>query len=86
MDVARAAAIVRRQFPQLPLSRVGYLGEACDNWAFEVDGRWVFRFPKRACRGVGDVAFGRKTGRAEYVAAGFRALRACLDETPAAEG
>jgi hypothetical protein len=39
-----------------------------------------------ACRGVGDVAFGGKTGRAEYVAAGFRALRACLDETPAAEG
>lgn len=48
MDAARVAAIVRQQFPELPLSSVSYLGEGCDNWAFEVDGRWVFRFPKRA--------------------------------------
>jgi aminoglycoside phosphotransferase (APT) family kinase protein len=48
MDAARVTAIVRQQFPQLPLSSVSYLGEGCDNWAFEVDGRWVFRFPKRA--------------------------------------
>jgi aminoglycoside 2''-phosphotransferase len=32
-----------------------------------------------ACRGVGDVAFGIETGRGEYVAAGLRALRLCID-------
>lgn len=48
MDAARVTAIVRRQFPELALSSVTCLGEGCDNWAFEVDGIWVFRFPKRA--------------------------------------
>ena len=31
-----------------------------------------------ACRGVGDVAFGLKTGRGEYIEAGRRALDLCL--------
>ncbi len=31
-----------------------------------------------ACRGVGDVAFGLKTGRREYIEAGRRALDLCL--------
>lgn len=48
LDGARVGAIVRQQFPELPLASVSYLGEGCDSWAFEVDGRWVFRFPKRA--------------------------------------
>jgi len=48
LDAARVAAIVRAQFSELTRSSVTYLGEGCDNWAFEVDGCWVFRFPKRA--------------------------------------
>lgn len=32
-----------------------------------------------ACRGVADVAFGVEQGRDEYVAAGLRALRLCID-------
>ncbi|HEU0301245.1 MAG TPA: phosphotransferase [Longimicrobium sp.] len=32
-----------------------------------------------ACRGAGDVAFGVERGRGEYVAAGLRALRLCID-------
>src|SRR6185295_12271213 len=31
-----------------------------------------------ACRGVGDVAFGIKTGRREYIESGTRALTLCL--------
>jgi aminoglycoside 2''-phosphotransferase len=32
-----------------------------------------------ACRGIGDIAFGLETGRREYLQAGERALRLCLD-------
>jgi aminoglycoside phosphotransferase (APT) family kinase protein len=41
------AALVRLQFPDVDPRNVSLLGEGCDSWAFEVDGRWVFRFPKR---------------------------------------
>jgi aminoglycoside phosphotransferase (APT) family kinase protein len=44
----QVAATVREQFPDVCPGRVSYLGEGCDSWAFDVDDRWVFRFPKRA--------------------------------------
>ena len=40
--------LVDAQFPQLSPARVAYLREGCDSVAFEVNGDWVFRFPKRA--------------------------------------
>jgi aminoglycoside phosphotransferase (APT) family kinase protein len=48
LDARHAAAIVGDQFPELRSATVEYLGEGCDSTAFEIDGRWVFRFPKRA--------------------------------------
>ncbi len=48
LSATQVAAIIRSQFPEVDPSRIALLGEGCDSWAFEVDGRWVFRFPKRA--------------------------------------
>ncbi|GGO17680.1 hypothetical protein GCM10008949_00080 [Deinococcus humi] len=48
LNAAQAAAIIRRQFPLLAARSVQGLGEGSDHWAFEVDGQWVFRFPKHA--------------------------------------
>src|SRR5262245_14623077 len=48
IDVTQVAAVVRAQFPAIAAASVEHLGEGCDSTAFEVDGRWVFRFPKRA--------------------------------------
>ena len=39
-------AVIERQFPELSPARVRTLGEGCDSVAFEVNGEWVFRFPK----------------------------------------
>jgi aminoglycoside phosphotransferase (APT) family kinase protein len=44
-DLART--LIERQFPALVPADVAYLGEGCDSTAFEVNGTWVFRFPKR---------------------------------------
>jgi aminoglycoside phosphotransferase (APT) family kinase protein len=41
------AAILRAQFPGLRADSVAWLGEGMDSVAFDVDGAWVFRFPKR---------------------------------------
>jgi aminoglycoside 2''-phosphotransferase len=41
------AKIIAAQFPALGVRRVAPLGEGYDNWAFEVNGQWVFRFPQR---------------------------------------
>ena len=41
-------ALIRLQFPDIAPHNVSLLGEGCDSQAFDVDGRWVFRFPKRA--------------------------------------
>jgi aminoglycoside phosphotransferase (APT) family kinase protein len=41
-------ALIRLQFPDIDPHNVSLLGEGCDSRAFDVDGRWVFRFPKRA--------------------------------------
>lgn len=48
LSATQVAAIIRSQFPEVDPSRIALLGEGCDSWAFEVAGRWVFRFPKRA--------------------------------------
>jgi hypothetical protein len=48
MDVTEVAPIIHSQFPEVLPSTVALLGEGCDSWAFEVNRRWVFRFPKRA--------------------------------------
>lgn len=40
--------LIEAQFPQLSPAHVAYLGEGCDSVAFEINGDWVFRFPKRA--------------------------------------
>ena len=42
------AEIIEAQFPHLRPVEVSYLGEGYDSTAFEVNGRLVFRFPKRA--------------------------------------
>ena len=48
LDATQVATIVQGQFPELLPVTVEYLGEGCDSAAFEVNGQWVFRFPKRA--------------------------------------
>jgi aminoglycoside phosphotransferase (APT) family kinase protein len=47
LDPARVRAIIRSQFPDVGAQDVRWLGEGYDSTAFEVDRRWVFRFPKR---------------------------------------
>lgn len=47
MNPTQVADIVRAQFPDVQPSTVRYLGEGCDSTAFDVNGEWVFRFPKR---------------------------------------
>ncbi len=46
-DRTLAAALVRAQFPEIDSVEVSLLGEGCDSVAFDVNGEWVFRFPKR---------------------------------------
>lgn len=48
LDAAQVASLIRLQFPDLSPPTVAHLGEGCDSTAFEVNGQWVFRFPKRA--------------------------------------
>ena len=48
LNAVQAASIIKAQIPDLSLSSVEHLGEGCDSTAFEVNGQWVFRFPKRA--------------------------------------
>jgi aminoglycoside phosphotransferase (APT) family kinase protein len=40
--------LIAAQFPDLAPVTVTYLGEGYDSTAFDVNGTWVFRFPKRA--------------------------------------
>lgn len=40
--------LIAEQFPQLAPIHVTYLGEGYDSTAYDVNGSWVFRFPKRA--------------------------------------
>jgi aminoglycoside phosphotransferase (APT) family kinase protein len=48
LGAAQAATIIQSQFPEMSPASIVYLGEGCDSCAFEVNQRWVFRFPKRA--------------------------------------
>jgi aminoglycoside phosphotransferase (APT) family kinase protein len=47
MKPETVARILDQQFPELAPARVAYLGAGMDSVAFEVNGRWVFRFPMR---------------------------------------
>jgi aminoglycoside phosphotransferase (APT) family kinase protein len=47
LDASRVAEIIRAQFPDVAPAVVRYLGEGYDSTAFDVDDKWVFRFPKR---------------------------------------
>ncbi len=47
LDNDRVRQLLATQFPDVASDRVTFLGEGCDNWAFDVNDRWVFRFPKR---------------------------------------
>lgn len=44
----RARSLIESRFPELAPAQVRPLGEGWDNRAFLVNGRWVFRFPRRA--------------------------------------
>jgi aminoglycoside phosphotransferase (APT) family kinase protein len=46
VDPSFVSALLESQFPELAPVRARWLGEGCDSIAFEVNGRWVFRFPK----------------------------------------
>ncbi|MDQ3069157.1 MAG: phosphotransferase [Acidobacteriota bacterium] len=48
MDPASVIEIVRAQFPEVRGRTSSFLGGGCDSDAYEIDGEWVFRFPKRA--------------------------------------
>jgi aminoglycoside phosphotransferase (APT) family kinase protein len=48
MKPETVARTLDRQFPELAPARVAYLGAGMDSVAFEVNGRWVFRFPTRS--------------------------------------
>jgi aminoglycoside phosphotransferase (APT) family kinase protein len=45
-DLARR--LIRGQFPELELGSLSLLAEGWDNAVWVVDGRWAFRFPRRA--------------------------------------
>ncbi len=47
LDEDAARSLIRQQFPQVTADTVEHLGDGCDFDAYEVDGHWVFRFPKR---------------------------------------
>lgn len=47
VDAALAARVIQAQFAGVGQRHVRWLGEGYDSIAFEVDGDWVFRFPKR---------------------------------------
>jgi aminoglycoside phosphotransferase (APT) family kinase protein len=48
VDRDTVLGVIEAQFPHLAGASVTHLGEGCDSTAFEVNGGWVFRFPKRA--------------------------------------
>jgi aminoglycoside phosphotransferase (APT) family kinase protein len=46
VDPNLAVALIEAQFPALAPAHVSRLGEGCDSVAFDLNGEWVFRFPK----------------------------------------
>ena len=47
VDQALARQLISEQFPELEVGEVRLLGEGWDTIVWLVDGRWVFRFPRR---------------------------------------
>jgi aminoglycoside phosphotransferase (APT) family kinase protein len=47
VDEQRARRLIDAQFPEVALDSLELLGEGWDNTVWLVDGRWVFRFPRR---------------------------------------
>ncbi|HLM94136.1 MAG TPA: phosphotransferase [Gaiellaceae bacterium] len=47
VDQALARQLISEQFPELEVGEVRLLGEGWDTMVWLVDGRWVFRFPRR---------------------------------------
>jgi aminoglycoside phosphotransferase (APT) family kinase protein len=47
VDEALARQLISEQFPDLPTDDLTLLGEGWDTMVWLVDGRWVFRFPRR---------------------------------------
>jgi aminoglycoside phosphotransferase (APT) family kinase protein len=48
VDEALARRLISEQFPELEAGELRLLGEGWDMMVWLVDGRWVFRFPRRA--------------------------------------
>jgi aminoglycoside phosphotransferase (APT) family kinase protein len=48
METVLITRIIEEQFRELSPATVVYLSEGTDSSVFEVNGEWVFRFPKRA--------------------------------------
>jgi aminoglycoside phosphotransferase (APT) family kinase protein len=48
LDERLVRALLADRYPDLPVRDVRFLAEGWDSQAFEIDGTWVFRFPKRA--------------------------------------
>ena len=48
VDEALARRLIGRQFPQVASGRLRPLGEGWDHTVWLADGRWAFRFPRRA--------------------------------------
>jgi aminoglycoside phosphotransferase (APT) family kinase protein len=47
LDAERAAELIAEQFPELSPVMLEHLGTGWDNTAYVINGRWVFRFPRR---------------------------------------
>lgn len=47
VDAARAAQLIRAQFPNVPAQTVELVSEGWDYAVYRVDGEWAFRFPRR---------------------------------------
>lgn len=47
LTAERAAELIAEQFPELAPVTLEHLGTGWDNTAYVVNGRWVFRFPRR---------------------------------------
>jgi aminoglycoside phosphotransferase (APT) family kinase protein len=47
VDEALARRLIAEQFPELEVGELRLLGEGWDTMVWLVDGRWVFRFPRR---------------------------------------